>query len=587
MHSAAPDVLGRPGILCVDGEPQWLEALALTLGGRYHVELAATAPAALEKLRNSTLAVVISDSDLPQMDGTQFLAEARRIAPATRRILLTAHTDVNSAIAAVNAGRVFRYLRKPCASADLVDAVEAAIADYEADLSEQSAIRSSVEREIAAADRTTGLASRERLLELICLSQSRTQAGAATSILLVDVASSDDVLEGFDALAADRVMSLLAKRLETHFSAADCLARSGPHSLVAVVSAPPSSTVDLQQLGLLLLDSLSQPLDLDGVALQLTMSVGVAPLPQGTEDPRVLLRHAELAARQARDEATDMVCVFTPESTARAEYRRELGRALRVALADEKLTLQYQPIVDVQSNCLHAVEALARWQDPQLGYVAPGIFIPLIEQMSLMIPFGQWTLKRACTEIQGVLGPVCPRVSVNVSVSQILDPNFMYSVYLALDSSGLSANQLEIEVTESVFGRNLDAICGVLKEVRALGIRVALDDFGAGYSSLRYLSRLPLDVVKIDGIFARDFDKGGEAIIAGALAIANRLKIDPIVEGIETEAMLAKVRELGATKIQGYLFARPMAQPTLKSWLMEFGSTVPLGLPMKDVVADG
>lgn len=574
-------MVGRPqtmssakhAVLCVDDEPQLLEAIALTLGHRYYVEPAASGHAALEKLRTLTkLSVIISDMRMPQMDGAQFLSAARAIAPDARRILLTGHADIKSAIAAVNDGRVFRYLTKPCSSTELIEAVDAAIADYEAEMIDHSAIRRNVEHALVRSDRLTGLDSREGLLEQLCLLQGQAgtedQPGAA--LCLIDVVPPDELLNGYATDTAERIIRVLAERLRSQFKAAECLARPGPHTLAAVLSTPVGTPAALKNLGIRVLEAINQPVETDGAVVKVDMNVGVAPIVAGVEDPRMLVQHAELAVREASQTAGYRVGVFSAESNARAEYRRGLSRALRHSVAREELTLLYQPIVDLTGNCLHSVEALARWEHPQLGFVSPATFIPLIEQMALMVPFGEWALGQACFEVRKVLGTRCPRVSVNVSVTQILDANFMHSIDVALERSGLAASALELEVTESVFAEDIDTVCNLLAEVRGLGIRVALDDFGAGYSSLHYLSRLPVDVVKIDGIFARDFDKGGEAIIGAALSIAEKLGIEAIVEGIETELMLQQVRKLGATKVQGYLYAKPMPGIALRAWLREF-----------------
>lgn len=584
-------MVGRPqtmlsakhAVLCVDDEPELLEAVALTLGHRYYVELAASGNAALEKVRTlSKLTVIVSDMRMPQMDGAQFFSAARAIAPNARRILLTGYADIKSAIAAVNDGRIFRYLTKPCSSAELIEAVDAAIADYEAEMLDQSAIRQTVEHNLVRSDRLTGLASREGLFEALCLAQGQSGVHdpAGSALFLVDIAAPDALINGYDSDVADRVVHALAERLQSQFSAAECLARPGIHALAAVLATPVGTTAALEHIGLQLLEAIDRPVEVDGAELRVGMSVGVAPLVAGVEDPRMLLKHAELAAREAKQKAGYRVCVFTAESNARAEYRRELSRVLRNSVAREELTLHYQPIIDLATNSLYSVEALSRWEHPQLGFVSPATFIPLLEQMELMVPFGEWVLSQACLDMRKVLGERCPRVSVNVSVTQILDTNFMNSIYVALERSGLAASALEIEVTESVFAEDIDTVCKLLSEVRALGIRVALDDFGAGYSSLHYLSRLPLDVVKIDAIFVRDFDSGGDAIIGAALSIAEKLKIETIVEGIETESMLDRVRQLGAIKVQGYLYARPMPDVALARWLREFSAK---GMPAQRI----
>ena len=570
-------------VLCVDDEPALLEALGLVLGRRYHVELAASGAAALEKLRACPeMPVIISDMRMPQMDGAQFLCESRQIAPNARRILLTGHADMKSAIAAVNDGRIFRYMTKPCETAELVGAVEAAIADYEAEMRDRSDIRRSVEHEMLGIDRLTGLASRERLLECICLLQGQTAGGASAAavsagavsagaaVFLAEIVPSSASAEDHDWRAVEHLLCVFAERLKGEFASADCIARYGSNSL-GVVLTQDVRTVAAQELaGLKLLDTLEMAVEMDGIELKPSLRIGIAPLASADEDPRAVMRRAELAVQEANRTDRNSVHTYSSEERVKAEHRRELGRALRASIAREELTLHYQPVIDLEHGRLHTVEALARWQHPEFGSVPPSTFIPMAEKMNLMVALGDWALNHACRTTRDLLGQVCPRVSVNVSVTQILDVGFLPSVFQALERNQLDPRALELEVTESVFARDLDTVCGILLELRNWGVNVAIDDFGAGYSSLHYLNRLPVNVVKVDSIFARDFDRGGQAIISAAISIAKTLKFDCVIEGIETPSMLDNVRTLGATIAQGYLFARPMPEPQLREWLIDF-----------------
>jgi EAL domain-containing protein (putative c-di-GMP-specific phosphodiesterase class I) len=321
-----------------------------------------------------------------------------------------------------------------------------------------------------------------------------------------------------------------------------------------------------------MVDVLSEPLEVDGVALPVNVSVGVVALGHCTDDARLVLKQAELAVDEARRRGKNMTSVFTEKSRARTEYRRDLLRALRVAIDKEELSLQYHPIVDVQNNSIHSIEALARWQHVQFGNVSPGSFIPLAEEADLMVPLGGWVLRRACQEVRGFLGPLCPLVNINVSVSQLLDIGFVDCVRYAMDKGDLATEAIEIELTESVFAEDIGRVSRILDNLRRLGIRIAIDDFGVGYSSLSYVNHLPINTIKTDASFIRNFAKGGEAIIAAALNIAKKLGIEVVVEGVETVDMLESVRRLGATKCQGFLFAKPMPATGLSGWIAEFAT---------------
>jgi diguanylate cyclase len=179
-------------------------------------------------------------------------------------------------------------------------------------------------------------------------------------------------------------------------------------------------------------------------------------------------------------------------------------------------------------------------------------------------------LRRVCQEARGIFDKGFPRVAVNVSVMQLLDPEFLYGLYLALDYARLEPSILEIEITESVFAQDMDRMLSILLDLQKLGIRIAIDDFGAGYSSLAYLSRLPVSIVKTDGGFIRDFERGGEAIIAATLGMAEKFGLETIIEGVETVAMLENARRVGASLVQGFHFARPMPLSALDAWIEGF-----------------
>ncbi len=560
-------------ILCVDDEPHILDALAVTLGRHYHIRTASSGGAALAILRESPdIPVIISDMRMPSMNGAQFLAASRKIAPNARRILLTGYADTASAILAVNEGGIFRYLTKPCPFATLVEAVEAALADFDEDARERSAIRRTVTHDLRSHDSLTGLASRETLLERLDACRREHEPGdwQAEVVLAIEISDFDES-GGYDSKMADRLICLLSSTLQRAIPRAQCLARYREATFVALIVPGEQSDESLKSFAAGVVAALETPVELDGAMVQMRANVGIARIPTAS-DPRVALRYAELAAREAKRHGNDAVHFFSQDSMLKNERRRETIQALRVAVAQQSLSLCYQPIVDFEQHRVYSVEALARWEHPQLGAVSPATFIPLAEETGLMVPLGSWVMQRACGEFRNLDAPKFQRVSVNVSVAQILDSRFMYCLYQALETSRIEPAALELELTETVFAEDLDRVCKLLSEVRLLGVSVAIDDFGAGYSSLSYLARLPVDVLKIDRSFVEDFDRGGETIIAAALSVARKLKLEVIVEGVETVSQLERLRALGACKFQGYLFARPMPAASLPSWHEDFDS---------------
>jgi EAL domain-containing protein (putative c-di-GMP-specific phosphodiesterase class I) len=248
-----------------------------------------------------------------------------------------------------------------------------------------------------------------------------------------------------------------------------------------------------------------------------------------------------------------------------------LAEALREALVrDEGLHLHYQPIVDVNAGRVRALECLARWQHKSLGPIPPATFIPLAEEQGEILRLGQWVLRHACRDGQQLIGKHPLEVAVNVSAKELTNKGFLLHLEKCLSESSLPPQALELELTESSLASDIERLREVLEQVRRLKVRIAVDDFGTGYSSLSYLSRLPIDVIKVDRAFVRDFHQGGKTIIKAALSIARDFGQEVIIEGVETAEMLEQVRELGASLIQGYWFAKPMPLGQVPEWLRTF-----------------
>ena len=411
QHTLKP----QHSILCVDDEPHVLEGLTLTLGRQYHIKTAPSGKAALEILRAMpSTTIIISDMRMPSMNGAQFLAASRDIAPNARRILLTGHADVATAILAVNEGAIFRFLTKPCPGSKLIEAVEAAIADIDDDALERSAIRRSVRKDVLSEDPLTGLSSREVLLERLDECEGAGQLGdwLAEVILAIEISDAEE-LSGLDSKTADRLIRLLATKLRELIPTTDCLARYRETTFVALLISDKASDEHLELLAKSIVNVLEQPIAIDGVLLQTHVTVGIARIPAAAADPHSALRYAELAAREAKRLGSNPVRFFSRDSIIQNERRRDTIQALRVAISRHQLSLVYQPIIDIEHNTVYSIEALARWEHTHLGLISPGIFIPLAEETGLMIPLGEWLMNRACAEARSLTGGAFSRVSVN------------------------------------------------------------------------------------------------------------------------------------------------------------------------------
>ncbi len=248
--------------------------------------------------------------------------------------------------------------------------------------------------------------------------------------------------------------------------------------------------------------------------------------------------------------------------------RLELSLGLKSAMAEGSLGVAYQPVVDAASGAVASLEALLRWRHPALGPIAPDEFIPIAEESDRIVEVGAWVLRRACLDAMTWTDDdgLAPRVAVNVSVRQLLSPGFEHVVATALEDSGLPGDRLEVEVTESVFDpRHTAVTLDSLLRLRALGVRIHVDDFGAGYSSLSRLHEFPIDVIKVDRSFTGNLDGAGRAIFEGAIVIARRFGLGVVAEGVETEAQARELCALGVDALQGYWLGAPDLAPRTRA----------------------
>lgn len=311
----------------------------------------------------------------------------------------------------------------------------------------------------------------------------------------------------------------------------------------------------------------SAPYDLLGHAVMTETSIGIAIAPNDGSTPDELLKNADTALYRAKSDGRSTFRFFEPQMDANIRSRRALEAELRQALAEGQFTLHYQPILNLHNNQVSCCEALIRWNHPLRGMVWPGDFIPVAEEIGLIVPIGEWVLRQACADAATWPGDI--KVAVNLSPIQVASPSLLATVMNALASAGLSASRLELEITESVMMQNTQSTLATLHRLRALDAKISMDDFGTGFSSLSYLRRFPFDKLKIDRSFICDLsnDRDALAIVRAVTAMAKSLGMVTTAEGVETEEQLEQVRNLGCTEIQGYFIGKPMALPQLQRLL--------------------
>ncbi len=412
---------------------------------------------------------------------------------------------------------------------------------------------------LARYDTLTGLPNRMMLNEALgdamrYAEQWRTRC----AFLMIDLDRFKSVNDTLGHLIGDQLLARVSERLKEQVTENELCGRLGGDEFAIVIR----DATDLGRVELVarrVIERLSQPYEVDHHTLYVGASVGSAIGPRDGTTVETLMRNADLALYRSKDEGGGVHFSYEPELHAHAEERRKLEFSLRRAIERNEFLLNYQPVVDARNENIVSFEALIRWNSEEHGFVSPAKFIPLAEDTRLVVPIGEWVLREAC--LHAIQWPSHIKVAVNVSGEQLLDSNFIASVVGALSHSGLPASRLELEVTESIFVRDAVQARSALEQVMALGCSVALDDFGTGYSSLGYIRNLRFSTIKVDRSFVQGAaTKNPEslAIIRAVVAMADSLEMSTTAEGVETEAELAMVRQLGCKKIQGYYFGRPM-----------------------------
>ena len=412
---------------------------------------------------------------------------------------------------------------------------------------------------LARYDTLTGLPNRLMLTEAVgdamrYADQWRTRC----AFLMIDLDRFKAVNDTLGHVVGDQLLSLVSERLKRLITENELIGRLGGDEF-AIVIRDASDASRVSSVAHSVIDSLSAPYEVDHHTLYVGASVGSAFGPRDGTTVETLMRSADLALYRSKDEGGGRHFAYEPALHAHAEERRKLEFSLRRALERNEFLVHYQPVVDATHEGVVSFEALLRWNSAEHGFVSPVKFIPLAEDTRLIVPIGEWILREACKE--AMRWPSHIKVAVNVSGEQLLDPNFASTVVGALSSSGLPANRLEVEVTESIFMRDGTTAQHTLEQILALGCGIALDDFGTGYSSLGYLRKVRFTTIKVDRSFVQGAAKRSAeslAIIRAVVAMADALEMSTTAEGVETEEELEVIRRLGCKKIQGYYFGRPM-----------------------------
>jgi len=406
-------------------------------------------------------------------------------------------------------------------------------------------------------DALTNLPNRLRLRQAMENELARVQRGESVAVLCLDLDHFKSVNDTLGHPVGDRLLEAVAERLRQNVRDVDIVARVGgdEFAIVQVAAEQPRGAIILADR---LIETLAKPFDLDGHQVVIGTSIGIALAPLDGLDTDQLIKNADMALYRAKADGRGVFRFFEPEMDAKMQARRTLEIDLRKALAEGEFELFYQPLVNLASNEVSGFEALLRWNHPTRGLVPPSEFIPIAEEMGLIVPSGERILRQACAEAAG--WPDDIKVAVNLSPVQFKSKTLALAVTSALASSGLPPHRLELEITESVLLQDNEATLTTLHQLRQLGVRISMDDFGTGYSSLSYLRSFPFDKIKIDQSFVRDLSgkEDSLAIIRAVAGLGRNLGMATTAEGVETREQLGYLRQEGCTEVQGYLFSRPL-----------------------------
>ena len=425
---------------------------------------------------------------------------------------------------------------------------------------------------MARHDALTSLPNRALLGERLDQATAELVRGAAFAVLYMDLDQFKAVNDTLGHRIGDLLLRAVAERLAGCVREGDTVARLGGDEFALLqhrLERPEESAALARRV----VAVLGQPYEIEGNRLVIGVSIGVAVAPGDGTSAEALLKHADMALYRAKAEGGATYRFFEPEMDARLQARRALELDLRQALVDGQFELHYQPLIDLRRNAVSGFEALVRWAHPVRGMVSPGEFVPLAEEIGLIVPLGEWVLRRACREAAS--WPAQVKVAVNVSPAQFRSLRLVETVTEALAASGLAASRLELEITESVLLHNSDAVLAILHRLRGLGVRISMDDFGTGYSSLSYLRSFPFDKIKIDQSFIRELatQPDSQAIVRAITALGSSLGMKTTAEGVETEEQLARLRAEGCTEVQSFLFSRPMPASEVAGMLERWGET--------------
>lgn len=587
-------------LLLVDDEENVVAALERLLrNDGYTILRANSGKQGLEMLAQHQVGVVISDQRMPGMTGVEFLTQVKELYPDTIRIVLSGTGDFDTVTAAVNQGAIYKFFGKPWDNEVLRSEIMEAFLHQEMvrekgqllqQIQSSNELLAQINQDLAAAmerkdrqldravhyDELTNLPNRLLFLDRLDHEIARAHRDhIMMAVLSIDLDRFKQINDSFGPPVGDQLLQVVAKRLISQVRACDTVARIADDEFCIVLTEVKTTHAAGEVAQKLMNSFAHKAISIDDNEFFVTFSIGISIYPADGQDTATLLKNADAAMHQAKDEGRNNFQYYTEKMNTTALQRLKLETELRRALEREEFLLYYQPKVDMDSRKIVGVEALLRWKNPERGLVAPGEFIPLLEDTGLILPVGEWVLRAACKQAHTWLaaGIQNVHIAVNLSALQFKQPDFAGLVLGILEEYGLdpALGAIELELTESLLMDDAESAVETLTRLHASGIQFSIDDFGTGYSSLAYLKRFPISSLKIDRSFVNDLSrsKEDETIVAAIIALGHSLGLKVVAEGVETETQRDQLHKNGCDEMQGFLFSRPIPATEMTSLLQK------------------
>lgn len=582
----------RSAILIIDDDEQIRSLLSELLSTDHDCATVNSAEDALALMKERRFDLVISDINMGGISGLALVPRILAKAPDTVVVMISGQQTIDYAIEAMRVG-AFDYVTKPLDLRHVQAAVRRALTHhdllenkrrYEDHLEDLVRERAARIEHLAYHDRITDLPNRalfiDRCNQALAIGKRR---GQLAGVLLVSLDRFKKITDTLGHAAGDVALIEAAARLQSCVCAGDTVARFEGEEF-ALLLTELCKPGDLADTCLAISDAFKSSFHLGGQELYVTASIGISMFPINGDDSNTIIRNAGAALYRAKKHGGNNYQFYTSDLNEKAVKRLALETSLRRAVTNKEFITYYQPVINFASGRIVGFEALARWQHPELGVLAPSEFIDLAEDTGLILDIGAAIMRMACKQTRKwqVAGAGGLRIAVNVSTRQF-QQDFREKLIQILDDTQLDPSSLELEVTETSIMENPESVALVLAEIRQMGVKVAIDDFGTGYSSLSYLKRLPIDTLKLDRSFVNDAttDPDSAAMVMAIVTLAHDLKLRVIAEGVETDEQLAFLRLLRCDEGQGYLFGKPAPADVVERQIFTGEFSVPTVKPMK------